>query len=232
MTGTAKNHGLTKDLSGRTFGTLIALEIVRRDRDKSGRSLIVWQCRCECGSLIETRSSNLLSGDTKSCGCQQKAATAARSRKHGHTPRTGRSPEHTAWRNMHARCSNPDTGAYPWYGGRGIAVCARWHDFESFLADLGLRPSKIHTIERIDVNGNYEPCNVRWAPLREQGANKRNNRMLSAFGETHHMQEWCRRKNISQRTLWNRLNLGWPLELALSTPPKSIRNIGKMRTGR
>jgi len=122
---------------------------------------------------------------------------------------------------MLLRCNDPNVDAYPWYGGRGIRVCERWQNFENFLADVGLRPSKAHTIERNDVNGHYEPGNVRWATRREQGANKRNNRHITAFGETLHMQEWCRRFDIKQGTLWDRLDRGWPVERALSEPVKS-----------
>jgi hypothetical protein len=123
---------------------------------------------------------------------------------------------------MIGRCENTTTDAYPWYGGRGIKVCDRWRTFENFLADLGERPSKDHTLERGDVNGNYEPGNVRWATRLEQGANKRNNRNLTAFGETLHMQEWCRRFGILQGTLWDRLDRGWDVERALSTPVPQI----------
>lgn len=120
---------------------------------------------------------------------------------------------------MIIRCYNSKSQSYPWYGARGIIVCKRWHDsFENFLADVGLKPSPKHTLERRDVNGNYEPGNVEWATFAEQGANKRNNRLLTSGGVTLHMQEWCRRLNMNQRTLWDRLDTGWTEEEALTTP--------------
>jgi hypothetical protein len=91
-------------------------------------------------------------------------------RKRGNT----RKPEYATWVNMKQRCDNPAIRSYRWYGARGITVCARWRDsFENFLADMGQRPSPKHSIDRIDVNGNYEPNNCRWATKQEQIANMR-----------------------------------------------------------
>jgi hypothetical protein len=120
---------------------------------------------------------------------------------------------------MRTRCLNPRALAYPWYGARGITVHPAWSgSFEAFLSDVGLKPTPGHTLERIDVNGHYEPGNVTWVPRLAQGANKRNNRMITAFGETLHMNEWCRRTGILQGTLWDRIARGWDAERALSTP--------------
>lgn len=218
MTKFLKLHPNAKNLTGQKFGRLTALGPTRKERDVSGRSLLVWQCRCSCGTIIETRSCNLLSGDTSSCGCYQKEGTIARSTKHGHASRGELSSEFIAHKNMISRCQNPKASNYPWYGGRGIRVCERWQSFQAFYEDMGPRPSSDHSIERDDPNGDYEPSNCRWATRAEQGANKRNNRLLTARGETHHMQEWCRIRGINQRTLWDRLNSGWPVEKALFTP--------------
>lgn len=89
--------------------------------------------------------------------------------------RHGRSrmPEYFAWKNVIYRCTNPSSSVYKYYGGRGIAVCDRWKDFDNFLADVGPRPSVKHSIDRIDNDGNYEPGNVRWATKKVQMNNKR-----------------------------------------------------------
>ncbi len=212
-----KLHALTKVKAGMRFTRLAVLGCIRKERDISGRSMLVWHCRCDCGKEIETRSSNLLSGDTNSCGCYVRDLCIGRA-VHGHARDGRRSPELLSWKNMHDRCTNPKTDAYPWYGGRGIKVCARWNTFASFLADVGPRPSRDYTLERLNTNGNYEPDNVVWATRMQQGANKRNNRLLTVFGETLHMQEWCRRYGIKQGTLWDRLDRGWDEERAITTP--------------
>jgi hypothetical protein len=211
-----KRHA--KNLTGQRFGRLTALAPVRLDRDKSGRSLIVWSCRCDCGSDTETRAANLVHGQTRSCGCLYRESIGTRTRTHGHTAGRERSPEYNVWKGIRVRCSNPKDFSYPWYGARGIKVHPSWDSFETFLADVGPRPSPDHTIERIDVNGHYEPGNVTWIPRLAQGANKRNNRMITAFGETLHLEEWCRRTGIHRATLRDRLANGWDAERALSTP--------------
>jgi hypothetical protein len=93
---------------------------------------------------------------------------------------TRASPEYRAWCNIKARCLNPGNKDYPTYGGRGITVYARWRDsYQAFLADVGRRPSPRHSVDRIDVNGNYEPGNVRWATRKEQANNRRTTRSPS-----------------------------------------------------
>lgn len=83
-----------------------------------------------------------------------------------------RAPEYYIWASMKQRCSNPRAKGYADYGGRGISVCDRWQNFDNFLADMGPRPEGL-VLDRIDVNGNYEPGNCRWATWEQQGRNKR-----------------------------------------------------------
>jgi hypothetical protein len=92
--------------------------------------------------------------------------------RHGHNGADGPSPTYKSWDNMITRCSRPCHGSYPEYGGAGITVCERWHDFANFLADMGERPSLHHSIDRWpDSHGNYEPGNCRWATRMQQSAN-------------------------------------------------------------
>jgi len=95
------------------------------------------------------------------------------------------------WWQMHQRCRNPNVKAYPRYGGRGIAVCERWQDFENFFADMG-EPPPGHSLDRIDNNGNYDPSNCRWATPKQQQQNRRNARLLTVDGVTKLEIDWSR----------------------------------------
>lgn len=97
----------------------------------------------------------------------------------------------------------------------GISVCAKWDDFAAFLADMGKRPEG-HTIDRIDVNGNYEPGNCRWAPAKVQANNKRTSRFITIHGETRTLQEWCEFYGMDHSKVGYRLKQGWPPEKAFS----------------
>lgn len=113
--------------------------------------------------------------------------------------------EFTCWRAMHGRCSNPRNKSYRLYGGRGVRVCERWHDFRLFLDDMGPRPTLAHSIDRIDSNGNYEPGNCRWATPKEQSRNCRSNRMLTHGGETKTLSAWAEEHGLGVGTLAHRL---------------------------
>ena len=135
-------------------------------------------CKCDCGKIKLIAGSSLQSGLTKSCGCIQKerASQSNKSRQiHGHSPSVGRkqSGEYGSWQGMFKRCENPSDINYHNYGGRGISVCERWRTFANFLEDMGLKGSPDLSIDRIDVNGNYEPSNCRWATHAQQTENRR-----------------------------------------------------------
>ena len=134
------------------------------------------------------------------------------------THRKTGTPEYLAWINIKRRCYNAANASYPAYGGRGIVMCDRWKDdFMAFLADMGERPSDQHSIDRIDVNGNYEPSNCRWAIDATQRNNKRNNVMLTHQGKTQTLAQWAKELGINMDTLWRRINvLNMPVERALT----------------
>lgn len=121
---------------------------------------------------------------------------------------------------MRQRCHYPKHAHFADYGGRGITVCERWNDFTAFLADLGPKPTPKHSLDRIDVNGNYEPNNCRWATQTEQTRNARSNRLLTAFGETLPASVWAERNALDGGTVLNRINCGWPTELAVTKPSR------------
>lgn len=137
--------------------------------------------------------------------------------------------EYYAWHNMKVRCLNPNDGRYKHYGARGIKICDRWlNSFDNFLSDMGPKPSAGHSIERIDVNGDYEPDNCKWATRNEQQNNTTQNRFIAYNGETLTLQQWSRRLGINHRTLHARLDkYGWLVERAFSTPVLVGRNVKK-----
>lgn len=127
-------------------------------------------------------------------------------------------PSYSSWSSMIGRCTNPKCVAFPDYGGRGIEVCDRWMDFESFLEDMGERPAGL-TLDRINNNGNYEPGNCRWATRKQQHNNRRANRLLSLNGETMTVAEWSEKLEIPLPGLHARLHRKWPVERALEKYP-------------
>lgn len=159
------------DLTGKRFGRLTVISFV--ELHKKNRSS-VWQCKCDCGVEKNITSIRLLHTRTLSCGCLRASQNPTLRLIHGETKKT---KEYRAWRNMKARCLNPQEQDRKLYKDRGITVCERWmHSFPNFLQDMGRAPSPKHSIDRINNDGNYEPSNCRWATAVEQANNKRNNK--------------------------------------------------------
>lgn len=134
--------------------------------------------------------------------------------KHGHAFVGKVSPTYRAWAGMIRRCENPDATNYEWYGGRGIKVCDRWrHSFEAFLADMGEKPVG-KTLERRDTDGDYRPDNCRWATMKEQTRNKRNNvKHGSAI-----LTDAAKSLGIDHSTISMRIKRGWSVARAMTTP--------------
>ena len=204
-------HPRFTDLTGKVFGRLTVIAFAGKQR---------WHVRCECGTECVRSRGDLTSGDTKSCGCLRKEVTSQTKGKH-HKCKTR---EYGIWSKMIGRCENPKDHKFPVYGGRGISVCNRWREsFEAFSEDMGPRPSPRHSIDRIDVNGNYEPGNCRWATPREQSRNTRTNRPLTFNGETRLTVEWAELLGVEPYILNWRLAHGWTVERTLSTPLNARR---------
>jgi hypothetical protein len=159
------------------------------------------------------QAGNLTTGHTQSCGCFVKEETSARFTSHGQYG----SLSYKSWADMIQRCENPKKFGYEYYGGRGITVCERWHNFEDFYADMGDKPTPKHTLERNRVDGNYDPNNCVWATQKEQQNNKRNNRIIEFRGQAKTLHQWADDFGINYGTLWSRLEvLRWPLEKSLT----------------
>lgn len=189
-----------RDLTGQRFSRLL---VIRRGPDANGKKAR-WECQCDCGKVVFVITDQLRSGHTRSCGCLAtelaRARNTATKTTHG---QTGQS-YYRVWVNMNYRCRNERCKEYRHYGGRGITVCQRWQDsFEAFREDMGPRPSG-YSIDRIDVNGNYEPGNCRWADNRTQSNNRRDTTWVEAGGITGPAADVARALGLSYSTLKHR----------------------------
>lgn len=200
----------SSDRIGQRFGRLVVLETWRPVDKQNAKA----RCRCDCGVQKDFQLSNLITGRTRSCGCLYKEVRGQQSFKHGacHTP------EYNSWATMRQRCLNEQNTSFRHYGSRKIGICERWNDFSAFLEDVGPKPSPSHSLDRIDPNGNYEPGNVRWATKKEQARNRRNVRVVEAFGERAPLPYFVERAVVSQQAVHQRLAKGWSVEAAISTP--------------
>lgn len=200
------------DLTGSRFGRLTVL--CKDCNDTQGR---MWLCQCDCGNKKSIRVDHLKTGATTSCGCYNREVASKRNRTHGMT----KSPEYAAWEHMKARCENPSDSRFHCYGARGIKVCERWrgeNGFQNFIADMGLKPGRGYSIDRINNDGDYEPSNCKWSTDNEQANNKSNNIYISYQGETKTLKEWSRELGLDYKNLWERMKYyGWSFEKTIKT---------------
>lgn len=178
-------------------------------------------CDCSCGKQdIVVMASKLKSGHTQSCGCLQRErfseAVARASMTHG----MSNTKSYNVWRNIKSRCLNPSDINFEYYGGRGVTICDEWRDsFEAFhdwLTENGYREDSVRnntfTVDRIDVNGNYDPGNCRIVSMDIQANNKRTNRYITFNNETHTCAEWARKLNMNYKAFMDRVYRNWPIE--------------------
>ena len=190
-------------LKRKKFGLLKVIDFAYMKNHRS-----YWLCRCECGNEKIVAARQLKSGQTKSCGCLH--------RKHG---QFGTRLYHI-WNRMKDRCYNENHKSYKDYGGRGVVVCDEWNDFKCFeeWAITNGYDDDL-TIDRIDVNGNYEPSNCKWSTKKEQANNKRNNHFVTCNGERRTITEWAEITGVTTQTIYKRLRRGWSPERAVSEKP-------------
>lgn len=201
---------------GDRIGRLVVLGVKPCGR---GTSLTV---KCDCGTEKRLGLNPIRAG-AKSCGClfrdsaARRRATQKRCRWSGIT--ADFRPEYNTWRAMVSRCTKPLDVAYEHYGGRGIAICPRWkQSFIAFLKDMGPRPTKQHTLERLDNDGDYEPNNCKWATRAEQSRNRRANHMIVVNGKSLTITDAAAAIGMNRSTLANRLHQGWMADQAIFTP--------------
>ena len=213
------------DLINKKFGrlTVISLHEVKqlytRDGTKNGKRYY-YLCKCECGNGIIVEKHNLISGNSKSCGCYNHDRIMERCYKHnGFKERL-----YGVYRGMLQRCNCKTHKHYANYGGRGIKVCDEWKDYNSFREwsiNNGYKTEL--SIDRIDNNKGYSPDNCRWVTRVEQARNTRRSRIIEFNGERLTMIEWSNKIGISEGTLFARLKSGWSINKALSTPLRSMQ---------
>lgn len=208
--------GKVKDLTGQKFGRLTVLE--RAKNNTRGQSM--WRCKCDCGNTWTGLGTSLISGNTQSCGCLAREMLIKRNTVHSlHGTRL-----YGIWVRMRQRCNDENCTDYISYGARGIAICKDWDDYRSFhrwaLAN-GYKDNL--TIERIDVNGNYEPNNCKWISPAAQARNKTNNHKITYNGQTKTLAEWAEILGIKSSLLRYRLR-NWGVERAFTTPIRRQRD--------
>jgi hypothetical protein len=197
------------DLSGEKYGRLKVIERAKPIPSPS-RPHTAWLCACECGKKVVIKTNSLRTGNARSCGCLRVDVQKSKS-----GPKVKHQTEYNTWCRIKARCLNKKSKDYPNYGGRGITMCDDWvKSFYRFFDDMGPRPSKSYSIDRIDNNKGYCPENCRWATTSQQSRNKRNNRIISFNGKTMILQDWANELGICWTTLNERLQKQ-PLHIAL-----------------
>lgn len=179
-----------------------------------------WWCVCACGTRKLIEQGHLRRG-TRSCGCWRREYMSLSKSTHRRT----HTPEYRAWANMRHRCLNPASDVYRHYGGRGITICRRWNRFEEFLADVGLRPSRRHSLERVDNAKGYAPQNVVWALPERQCNNTRVNVYVTVAGERLTVSQVARRAGLDPELFRKRLYSGWTVERAMNKPVRHYSKI-------
>jgi hypothetical protein len=200
------------DITGQTFGFLY---VIRKVAHLKKAHSYLWECRCKCGKLTLKEGCNLRSGKSTRCNnCLY----------HGEAS-VNRSGLYTTWRNMYSRCYTTQTDGYEHYGGRGIKVCYEWKNDFIVFRDWAYTNGYIEglTIDRIDVNGNYEPSNCRWMTNLDQQSNRRNTLFIEHQGKKQSLTQWARELGLSTSTIKSRYQQGWNAEDILRPPTKAHR---------
>lgn len=197
------------DLLGQQFGLLT---VVASDTPPSAR----WVCDCVCGGRTVVATGALRSGNTKSCGCRKKAVLGESTTRHGGAG----TALYSTWKGIMTRCYNKKAAAYKNYGGRGVYVVERWHDFAKFREDMG-EASEGMSLERKRNNGPYSKRNCFWATRATQSRNTRRNVRVKFKGKTYVMTDLARKHNVRPSLASSRMRNGWGAVAACTLPPRA-----------
>lgn len=182
-------------------GQILGKWTVLKKSAETKNGYVRWTCRCECGTERDVIGKYLKSGKSSSCGCIRKPYKKAKRQGVFKT----KTVEYHVWTRMRDRCFNPNTPKFKHYGGRGITICERWNSFENFLEDMGERPTNRHSIERKDVNGNYEPSNCIWTTQTVQSRNQRirtdNSTGISGVSWNKKLQKYRVKINVNRKSI-------------------------------
>ncbi len=203
--------GLVARLDGQRFGLLT---VVSRAHNAGGYAM--WNCRCDCGAEIIAGGNRLRQGRKNRC-----ASKVHRIRPPSLTAEY--KSEYQSWLSMRARCLDSKNKKYPIYGGRGITICERWAEFKNFMFDMGRKTDTKFTIEREDVNGNYEPKNCRWISRKDQGRNKRNSVFVTYQGRKLLLIDLVEELGLVRSVVYGRLKGGWTLAQAIALAVKPYK---------
>ena len=199
-----------KNLCGKRFNHLLAIEKLEKFDGKK----TFYKCECDCGNIKIIRADQLQRNTNKSCGCYKERHKVLLTEEDKRL--------YSIWKKMKERCNNPKNRAFSSYGGRGIKVFENWSKNFREFANWSMANGYKNTLslDRIDVNGNYEPSNCRWATSQQQNNNKRNNHYLTHKDKTLTVAQWGRVLNIDPKLILSRLKIGMSVERALTTPIK------------
>lgn len=210
------------NIIGNKYNKLTVLNFEKKELRKN-RWRYFYKCQCECGKIVVVNRDNIVSGKTKTCGCSRKEVNIKHNLCHSRI--------YKIYNDMKKRCYNENSKSYKSYGERGIIICKEWlNDFINFY-NWSIKNGYADnlSIDRIDVNGNYEPNNCRWATQKEQANNTRRNRYLTYKGETHTISEWSDIFNLKSGTIRARLAHGYTPEQALEMPINKYNKIKNLK---
>ena len=229
---------MAEDLTGTKFGRMTLLRRTYRVL-RSGRKLVAYDCRCDCGVQKTVPAQALRDGRIKSCGCYASEALAKRNIErtgwgYGIAKGKSQTAEYSVWYSMRSRCDPKNALTFPVYAGKGISVCERWlrgedglNGFECFLADMGKRPSRKHEIDRIDSDGNYEPANCRWLPSYQNKLNQRRIHTATINGVTKTVVEHAKDRGFDPQQAYRRYKAGYRGEDIFDYRQAARRNLAR-----